>query len=347
MNEKRSNNLSSNYINGNYFVNLDYTGTKVKRALRVGEELSPRFPDSIDLKITNKCLNNCPFCHESSNPSGKSFDFNRTVAILDQLPHVGIEIAIGGGNIFEIPEDTIKLIEWCESRNFQPRVTVRYSDIQSQVEILPENEDSPYHGQVKYKSDKIKKLLDISHNVGISLDNYIEDPITEFLGNDSMYYLRRRNQSKCVYHIIAGLFPLEDLKKLLKSRYYDKILILGFKQFGRARTMNLPEKSLEEWSSYLKQYLYRSRYLFDGKFKKIVGFDNLAIDQLGIQDCLTKDEWNKLYFGDEFSSSMYIDAVEEKYAPTSRDLNRVSWSKMNIIDYFNKYKNGYEDKANN
>lgn len=204
----------------------------------------------------------------------------------------------------------------------------------------------PQRDRVKYKSDKIKKLLDISHNIGVSLDNYIEDPITEFLGDDSMYYLRR-NQSKYIYHVIAGLFPLEDFKKILESKYYNKILILGFKQFGRAKNTVLPENVLKEWSSFLKQYLYKSRYLFDGKFKKIIGFDNLAIDQLGIRDCLTRDEWEKLYFGDEFSSSMYIDAVEGKFAPTSRDSNRTSWDKISVIDYFNKYKNGYENKINN
>jgi hypothetical protein len=143
------------------------------------------------------------------------------------------------------------------------------------------------------------------------------------------------------------LFPLEDFKKILESKFYNKILILGFKQFGRARNMILPEESLKEWSNLLRQYLYKSRYLFDGNFKKIIGFDNLAIDQLGIRDCLTRDEWEKLYFGDEFSSSMYVDAVEGNFAPTSRDSNRISWDKMNIIDYFNKYKNGYENKIDN
>ena len=55
------------YINGNYFVQSDWTGTKVKRTLRVGEDFNPDFPDSIDLKITNSCSHACPFCHEDSS----------------------------------------------------------------------------------------------------------------------------------------------------------------------------------------------------------------------------------------------------------------------------------------
>ena len=61
------------YLNGNYVVH--WKGhVQEKRALRVGEELISEFPDSIDLKITNKCPWACPYCHESSTPNGKSFD---------------------------------------------------------------------------------------------------------------------------------------------------------------------------------------------------------------------------------------------------------------------------------
>ena len=91
------------YINGNYLTRLHYDGTREKRVLRVGENFEPSFPDSIDLKITNKCLLGCSFCHEASNPSGKTANWSSLKKVLDQLPKVGIELAIGGGDVFECP----------------------------------------------------------------------------------------------------------------------------------------------------------------------------------------------------------------------------------------------------
>lgn len=65
------------YINGNYFVTLDNEGTKTYRALRKREDFISEFPDSIDLKITNKCSIGCSFCHESSIKTGKSFNLDK------------------------------------------------------------------------------------------------------------------------------------------------------------------------------------------------------------------------------------------------------------------------------
>lgn len=75
-----------------------------------------------------------------------------------------------------------------------------------------------------------------------------------------------------------------------------------------------------------------------------IGFDNLAIEQLGVRDCITEADWKRMYMGDEFTHTMYVDAVSEIFAPTSRDSFRVSWNDMKILEFFNTYKN---DKVNN
>ena len=69
------------YVNGNYLV-YGNTFCLYKRAFRVGEDLISNFPDSIDLKVTNRCSWECPFCHESSTKDGKSFDIEKTKNIL-------------------------------------------------------------------------------------------------------------------------------------------------------------------------------------------------------------------------------------------------------------------------
>ena len=57
------------YINGNYNVTLSLKdGTKIRETEE--DEFIPSRPESIDIKITNKCDIGCPFCHENSIAEG-------------------------------------------------------------------------------------------------------------------------------------------------------------------------------------------------------------------------------------------------------------------------------------
>ena len=295
---------SAKYINGNYYVTLDdITGTKTYRGLRIGEEFISNFPDSIDLKITNKCSIGCPYCHESSVGSGKSFNLERTIDVLDTLPKVGIELAIGGGDILEdsVVDDCYRLCSWAINNNFFPRLTVNSKSLALKNEL---------NNYMKYLQDM--------NSIGISIDHYERS----FIEKEELYFKTR------VYHIIAGIFPPEDIKKLIDSG--SSILVLGYKDWGRAKGIP-PKYDLNDWGKELKKNLYyNSRYT--------IGFDNLAIEQLGIRDCMSEKSWKNFYMGNEFTHTMYMDAVSEIFAPTSRDPFRVSWNDMSILEFFNKYK---------
>lgn len=318
------------YINGNYVVSWRDT-TVIKRALRHGEELIPDFPDSIDLKITNKCSWGCPYCHESSTPDGASFDFNKTTEILSQLPEVPIEIAIGGGNVLEAPK-LVELIKWIKERGNQPRVTINFKDLLS----------SP---------KKVEKLFKDVGALGISLDS-LPKLGKDFIGDESLKSTLWEKVMKssrnplfgedpgipCVIHIIAGIFPEGQLKKLVEVSEYP-ILILGYKQWGRAKDTELP-KSLEKFKMTVHSILAdlkRSDYCAFSR--KTVGFDNLALEQLDIKSILTEKEWDNFYLGDEGTHSMYIDAVKGEYAMTSRSAKRRSWDSVGLIEYFKTLNN--------
>lgn len=317
------------YINGNYLVSYrDRTHTRNYTALRRNEEFVPEFPDSIDLKITNKCSNNCPYCHESSNSSGKSFNLQRTIEILDNLPS-GIEVAIGGGNIIECSDDFIKLCEYLTKRGISPRVTINHRDLEKFLEL---------YNNLLFNSSS-KRLA-----IGISIESY-EDYLRciEIINttNTSCFYLT------FVYHIIVGIFPYNDLEKLLNATnglYCSKcrVLVLGFKQFGKA--INQEIKDLDSWRETISSIVYKKRKNYinpDSEY--ILGFDNLAIDQLNIKDLLLKSEWEAYFMGQDFSHTMYVDAVREEFAPTSRSPieDRQSWDSINIIDYFKKYRESW------
>ena len=307
---------SSSYINGNYFVSLDSDGTKKYRALRIDDPVfKASFPDSIDLKITNRCSFGCPYCHENSTKDGKRFDINRTEKVLLELPSAAIEIAIGGGDVLECTDKEFgefkEFLSWCETSNFKTRITINYKDIE------------------KFGMDKIKQINFATEYIGLSIPPNID--LNELYRID--YDL-----ASVVYHVIVGINPIEQIEEILQSSKNEfNLLVLGFKSWGRGKNYNIPNEVLENWKIGIKRILFdrRSNKRY---YKNNVSFDNLAIEQLDIRGSLLENEWKTSYMGDDFTHSMYVDAVEEIYAPTSRDPFRVSWNDMSLLEFFRTYR---------
>lgn len=319
------------YLNGNYLVSYDdrCSGSRVYTALRRNEDFIPDFPDSIDLKITNKCNNNCAYCHENSNANGKSFNLERTIAALSDLPK-HTEVAIGGGNILECFDDFLKLCYHFSEKGIFPRVTINYRDLEKFLTLYQ-----------KIDFGLIKNLV-----VGISIETY-----EEYLNSISLIRFSNINHfcTDFVFHIIVGIFPYNCLENIVNDTKSDifnrfKILILGFKQFGRAKDMEI--KDLDNWRSSISKLFYNRRCKRFNHFSReetIIGFDNLAVEQLNIKDLLLASEWNSYYMGQDFSHTMYVDAVNEEFAPTSRSPynERCSWDSISILDYFKKNRKSW------
>ena len=53
-----------------------------------------------------------------------------------------------------------------------------------------------------------------------------------------------------------------------------------------------------------------------------MSFDNLSLKQLNIKQYLTDEEWDRFYCGTDGAFTMYIDAVEQKYAMSSTNPNK-------------------------
>jgi len=299
------------YKNGNYVVMDTSFNNKLfsmkKRALRIGEEFKSEFPDSIVFKISNRCSNGCPFCHESSVKNGKLFNIDRTKEILSQI-NQPIEIALGGGNLLESFDITKEFILWLNSKHFRPRITLRIEDF-----LNLKNDDA----------DFLRQNIDA---IGVSVSSI--SSLKKFMEKDYSTGFYMKLDSFYVYHIIVGILPINDLMYILDEMMNSSVLILGFKQWGRAKNMSIPD--LEEWKKTIKVILLNPTYLRSN----YLGFDNLACEQLGIKDYIDIDTWNHLYLGEEGSCSMYIDAVEEQYARTSRSPERVSWNEMSLLDFY-------------
>ena len=271
------------YINGNYNVKIFDDGTKIRYSKE--DEFKAKFPECMDIKITNYCDRNCKMCHENSTIEGKHGDILNVNFINTLNPYT--EIALGGGNPLSHP-DLVQFLKICRSKRIIVNMTVNQIHFMNNlnfIDILIE-----------------RKLI---HGLGVSLVNATDDFFNE---------LNKRNNT--VLHIINGLINEETLNKLYNKNL--KILILGYKQFRRG--VDLYNKDFIEIETN-KLMLYNNLKTLIEK-SKVVSFDNLAIEQLKVKRLISEEEWNEFYMGDDGKFTMYIDLVNKQFAKCSISTQR-------------------------
>ena len=226
-------NLLSKYNNGNYTVEIYDDGTKIRETEE--ETFEASFPENIDIKITNKCLNNCNFCFESSSPEGKHGNLN--VEFIKSL-HPYTELAIGGGNPLSHP-DLHEFLKVLKENKIIANITIRQNDFLNNLELLKNYTDN--------------KLL---YGIGVSLI----EPTDEFIKEIQQF-------PNAVIHTIAGLLTKEQLIKLFNKKL--KILILGYKTRGKGENYKHEfEKDIFLNIEFLKQIILKLTPLF-----KVVSFE--------------------------------------------------------------------------
>lgn len=267
--------LLGKYKNGNYNVVIFDDGTKVRETKE--DKFDAKFPECMDIKITNYCEMNCPYCHEASSKEGKHGDILNVDFINTLKPYT--ELAIGGGNPLSHP-DLLEFLEILKEKNIIANMTVNQKHFEEFEQCI--------NYLVKEKLIK---------GIGISLIN----PTDSFIEKVKKY-------PNAVIHVINGVVKLENLEKM-----YDKglkILILGYKQFRRGNEFY--SEAVEMNKNLMKFKIAEILEHF-----KVVSFDNLAIDQLEVKDLMTEEEWNNFYMGDDGQFTMYVDMVNKQFARCS------------------------------
>ena len=280
------------YENGNYTVRLYSDGTKVKRT--EDDAFIADFPDSIDLKITDQCDLGCPMCHERSSPEGNAGDLSER--FLDTL-HPGTELAIGGGNPLS-HAGIVPFLERMRERGIVCNLTVNGEHLLRERELV--------------ESLLCRKLI---WGLGVSMTRVNEEVIS--------FAEKHKNT---VLHLIAGVF--EDYAAL-----YDrglKILILGYKRFGRGEEFYNARVAgnIESLKAVLP--------IIVDKFG-CVSFDNLALSQLDVRSFVTADAYDAMFMGNDGEGSMYIDLPRREFARSSTSAERYPLSD-DIRDMFGKIK---------
>jgi hypothetical protein len=299
----------ADYQNGNTHVTLYRDGTKVREYEGTP---APVHPESIDMKITDWCDAGCAFCHESSTVKGKHAKVDDILAIINGLP-AGVELAIGGGDPLSHPL-IFSILQDIAHRGLIANVTV--------------------NGQHIYRHARMIQNLrqeGILHGLGVSFDHrmwhdYGEEarPYSEEHGEMQFDEIADENT---IVHFIAGEHdPFEALNVM---RVHPKLLVLGYKQFGRGIHHFGPRvaHSLGAWKYWINSIMS----------KGVVCFDNLAIEQLKLQERLPAETWNRCYMGGDGVFTMYADAVRNEYAISSTS-SRFPALGQSAVEFFRTHK---------
>lgn len=323
------------YRNGNYLVRIDKNGTKDYFSFKLGEDLNADFPDSLDIKLTNKCFRACPYCHENSTGEGENGNLEEIYNVLSKLPKVPIELAFGGGNITHLVGDEFEdFLKKLKSRGYKISTTLHYKDFAALTTM-----------------DKGSKIISLLDSVGVSVT--LEDSnIFESMILMEQSYKALNKDIEIVYHLVLGTFSRLDLAQAIKkgdstsilsSQFRKlKILFLGYKEKGRGEEWDGKPKDNSLYFKELKNFIINNFIRlreFDSlgrNYNVTCGFDNLALLQLNLREAFTSKEWEKRFMGDDFSHSMYIDGVTKTFAPSSTSPIRIPWSEYDSdpVKYF-------------
>jgi len=227
---------SSFYIvqNGNYYVVYYSFYGKLDKGLdfkfRVAfhdEELKPKFPENIEIKITNKCKMNCPYCYENSTPDGKHANPNFVENFLDKP----IEIVFGGGNPLLHPE----IFNFLNHKTYFKAITVNASFLKDFYYKLPCKTIGLSYSNLKDTIIAAQKASEYAKVIVHFINGvHTEKEIIEFLEEANEY-----------------------------SEYLvESILILGYKDVGRGK--NFKTKEFMKYENLIEiSKKYKIPFIFD------------------------------------------------------------------------------------
>lgn len=300
------------YWNGNGYCELNKKNGTMITTVLTDEDFKPEFPLNCDMEISKKCTNGCAFCYAGCTPKGKHANIKKFIknknSFLYSL-HEGTELALNGNE--PLHPDLELLLNFCKERGIVANLTVHENTL------------------LKHK-EQIEGWLNnnLLHGIGISPCGYTKEMIKWC-----------QKHPTAVIHTIAGITTPVNYRTLREKNL--KILILGYKDFGRGITYkndnmaNIIKYNIDWLKDIIKDML---------KDFKVVSFDNLAIEQLNPKEWLTEKQWKSFYRGDDGHHTLYIDLVNQTFAKNSvqsRDNHKKILNDIrDMLREVNEVKNG-------
>lgn len=291
-------NVLTKYKNGNAEIELYEDGTRI---ILCGEdELRLDYPLNIDIRVSTACVfgfdpaTNKTVCGFCHESSRVDGKECDYSVLRQKLEGLPCGIELAIG-CNELTDELYGFLAWCKLEGFVCNLTIN-------------------QGHVKRDWFKLRRAIICGyvHGLGISY----RPKLKWSLPKEVIEY------PHTVLHCIVGVDYITDILKL-KDRGVRKILCLGEKDFGfNAGKVDLTGQSHKEWY----WWIMKAVNTFD-----VVSFDNLALEQLNMKRFFTGEHWNEFYQGEH---SMYINAVEGYYAPSSRSDKYTSWNELKMQDYY-------------
>ena len=270
------------YKNGNTWTTIYDDGTK--EHVTMDDEFEFEFPEAHDISISQCCDNGCEWCYYGCSPTGKHGRLMGWKFFDSMRPYTEIAINLQ----CPIPDDLFSFLFEMHRRKIIVNVTVNQNHFMKRDTRKFLREAIGY-GLIK--------------GVGISLTDPTQDNFIDMV----------KQYPHAVIHVIAGVTPWEDIQYLMGRDL--KILILGYKQTGRGKEYF---NNLGNCLSIISSVSWLANNL-DDVFNgfKVVSFDNLAIEQLGVKERLSEKEWEIFYGGDDGTVTFFIDLVKGVFARDS------------------------------
>ena len=272
-------NILGQYINGNYKVTIFSDGTKIRETEQ--DDFVPSFAENCDVKITDYCDGECPWCYEGCSTKGKHADL-LSQKWVDTL-HPFTELALNGNDLSH--PQFLQFLHKLKEKNIITNLTVSQKHFMKNL-------------------DKLHKMVDekLIYGLGISLLSPTDEFIKEV-----------REFPNAVVHVINGILTSQDIYSLMYKRI--KILILGYKELNRGSNYLVENSKAIEHNQYVLKSLLP--LLIKRRAFTAISFDNLAIEQLNVRTLMSKKDWEEFYMGDDGNFTFYIDMVNKTFSKNS------------------------------
>lgn len=206
---------------GNYWTVFNpHDGTKIRFSFDDLTSVPTRAsaPELVDVKITDFCPYDCPFCYQGSTGNGKHAPMGYIKSLIRVLSDMKVfEIAIGGGEPTLHP-DFVNILRTAKDAGITPNFTTRnltwLSDLKRRDSILS------YAGAFAYSASNANDI----HHLANLLDATSENMYPE--------------HSRANVHIVMGTNNEPNFRSMLKVAHDRslRVTLLGYKPLLRGNT---------------------------------------------------------------------------------------------------------------
>lgn len=288
------------YKNGNCEITIFENGTRI--ITTDDDFLKPNTPFNIDIRVSNSCSfgynekTNSSFCYFCHESAITNGKQCDYLKLKQILNNIPKGTELAIGSN-DLTEELIDFIKWSHEKDFIVNLTINQGHLKRDLKAI------------QYLiNNKFIKGLGVSYRESLKWD--IPESIL--------------NYEHTIFHVICGIDDFNNVFNL-KDFGVKKILILGEKDFGfNKHKVNLKSTKHEQWFWWVGK-------LFD--MFDVVSFDNLSLEQLKLERFFTKQSWD-LFNNEEHS--MYINAVDEYFSPSSRSDIKKSFKDITLEKFFSQ-----------